>query len=399
MNSVATRDPLTVEDHGSPFDTGKLDRLMEEAGIDLLLATSKHNVQYLLGGHRSDFFHFMDALGSSRYLPVFIYAKGRPDATAYIGHQLERHQRQVSPFWTPVSSVSPSGVEDALKEAIEYVRKAGLPVGRVGVETAFLPMNAARILADAFPDATFQDALFPLERLRAIKTPREIALLRTASQKVIASMMATVAAIAEGMTKEEIIQHLRMEEVGRGLTFEYCFLSIGSSLNRAPSAQALKKGDILSIDSGGNERGYIGDLARMAVLGEPDDELVGLLDEVEAVQQSAFAVVRPGVTGDDIYRIAEARLHASPIAPDAHFLAHGMGLISHEAPRLTGHGPIPYEGYDAARPLEAGMVISVETTLAHPKRGLVKLEDSLVVTDSGYEFLGEGGRGWNRVGS
>ncbi|EHK74910.1 proline dipeptidase [Sinorhizobium meliloti CCNWSX0020] len=399
MNSAATQAPLQAGDYEPPFDTGKLDRLMEEAGIDLLLATSKHNIQYLLGGHRSDFFHFMDALGSSRYLPIFIYAKGRPDTAAYIGHQLERHQRQVSPFWTLVSSVGPSGVEDALREAIAYIRKAGLPVGRIGVETAFLPMNAARILADAFPEATFHDALFPLERLRAIKTLREIALLRTASQKVIDSIMATVAAITQGMTKEDIIQQLRMEEVRRGLTFEYCFLSMGSSLNRAPSAQALKKGDILSIDSGGNDKGYIGDLARMAILGEPDDELVGLLDEVEAVQQAAFAVIRPGATGDNIYRVAEDRLRASPIAPDAHFLAHGMGLISHEAPRLTGHGPIPYEGYDADRPLEAGMVISVETTLAHPKRGLIKLEDSLVVTEDGYALLGEGGRGWNRVGA
>jgi hypothetical protein len=53
-----------------PFDAGKLDRLMEEAGIDILLATSKHNVQYLLGAERAIFFDYMDALGVSRYLPV-----------------------------------------------------------------------------------------------------------------------------------------------------------------------------------------------------------------------------------------------------------------------------------------------------------------------------------------
>ena len=58
-----------------PFDHKRLDRLMDEAGIDVLLATSKHNVQYLLGGHRANFFDYMDASGVTRYLPVFVYAK------------------------------------------------------------------------------------------------------------------------------------------------------------------------------------------------------------------------------------------------------------------------------------------------------------------------------------
>ena len=55
-----------------PFDASRLDRLMDEAGIDVLLATSKHNVQYLLGGHRAFFFDYMDAMGLSRYLPIVV---------------------------------------------------------------------------------------------------------------------------------------------------------------------------------------------------------------------------------------------------------------------------------------------------------------------------------------
>ena len=66
-----------------PFDTKRLDRLMEDAGIDVLLATSKHNVQYLLGGHRAFFFDYMDAMGLSRYLPIVVYSKGAPDKAAF----------------------------------------------------------------------------------------------------------------------------------------------------------------------------------------------------------------------------------------------------------------------------------------------------------------------------
>jgi Xaa-Pro aminopeptidase len=82
-----------------------------------------------------------------------------------------------------------------------------------------------------------------------------------------------------------------------------------------------------------------------------------------------------------------------------HFLAHGIGLVSHEAPRLTARGPVPYDAMDADRPLEAGMVISVETTLQHPTRGFIKLEDTVAVTGSGFEIYGEGARGWNRGGT
>ncbi len=56
-----------------PFDADRLDRLMDEAGIDVLVVTSKHNVQYLLGGHRAFFFESMDAMGLSRYLPVLVW--------------------------------------------------------------------------------------------------------------------------------------------------------------------------------------------------------------------------------------------------------------------------------------------------------------------------------------
>ena len=61
----------------APFDTKRLDALMDNAGIDVLLATSKHNVQYLLGGHRAFFFDYMDAFGISRYLPVFDLSQRR----------------------------------------------------------------------------------------------------------------------------------------------------------------------------------------------------------------------------------------------------------------------------------------------------------------------------------
>src|SRR5215216_1853486 len=117
-----------------PFDSDRLDRLMDEAGIDVILATSKHNVQYLLGGHRAFFFDYMDAMGLSRYLPVVIYPKGAPDKAALIGHRLENHQREVKSFWTPEVQTSASGSLDATTKAVDYLRRAGISTRRIGAE-------------------------------------------------------------------------------------------------------------------------------------------------------------------------------------------------------------------------------------------------------------------------
>jgi Xaa-Pro aminopeptidase len=382
-----------------PFDTARLDKLMDEAGMDVLVATSKHNVQYLLGGHRAFFFDTMDAMGLTRYLPVLVYAKGAPDKAAYFGHRLEDFQRQNNPFWTPVQQCNSSGSVDTMQRAIEHIKKIGIKSAGIGAELGFLPVDAGKALQDAFPGSKITDCLFVLERMRAIKTPDELKMLKIASEAVIDSMKAVIANHGPGSTKAQLTEALRREETNRGLTFDYCLITAGTSLNRAPSPQVWGQGDILSLDSGGNYHGYIGDLCRMAIQGEPDAELQDMLGDIEEIQRAAFKPIKAGVMGSEVYASAEAVLAKSKYHNNTHFLAHGMGLVSHEAPRLTNSGPVPYDDYDAHRPLQAGMVVSVETTMNHPKRGFIKLEDTAVVTDRGCDIYGEGARGWNRGGT
>lgn len=382
-----------------PFDTARLDTLLGEAGIDVLLATSKHNVQYLLGGYRFFFFDYMDAIGVSRYLPVLIYQRGKPENSAYIGYRLEVFEKQLEKFWPPVATTSSTGSTDAMRMAVEHLRRLDGSTRRIGIESSFLPADAEAVLRQGFEGCEIVNAQFPLERLRARKTREELANLREASERVVASMLATFRSCAPGMTKSELVETLRREEVGRGLTFEYCLLTAGTSLNRSPSDQAIRNGDIMSLDSGGNYHGYIGDVCRMGILGEPDNELRDLLGFVDEIQQRARQPIKAGALGGEIYAVAEELLAKSPHKPYIDFLAHGMGLISHEAPRLTSTGPIAYSAYDADRGLESGMVISIETTMHHPVRGFIKLEDTIAVTDDGYEGFGDTGRGWNRAGA
>lgn len=379
-----------------PFNADHLDRLMDEAGLDVLVLNSKHNIQYLLGGYRFFFFDAMDAIGVSRYLPIIVYAKGRLQDAGYIGNTMEAYERDLGKFWMPSVQTKSWSSQTSAQLAAEHIQRLGLHKARIGLEMAFLPADAFLALRAALPDATLTDALVPLERLRAVKTPDELALLRQASEKVVESMLAVISGHGPGSTKRQMVEALKREETARGMTFEYCLITAGRNHNRAPSDQVWNQGDVLSIDSGGNYKGYIGDVCRMGILGEPDAELVDLLGEIDAIQMAARQPIKAGARGGDVFPPALALLDRSSNKAYTHFTAHGMGIISHEAPRLTGTGFVPYPGYDEDRPLQAGMVISIETTMLHPTRGYIKLEDTVAVTETGWTGFGDGGRGWNR---
>jgi Xaa-Pro aminopeptidase len=395
--AIGLSGPSARESAATPFDHYRLDDLLDEAGLDGLAVTSKHNIQYLFGGYRFFFFDHFDAIGVSRYLPILIYVKGRLDQSTYIGHPMETYERDLGKFWTPTLKTGRTSVDSA-RLAADHFAKLGAGVKRIGVERAFLPVDAEEQLRRALPQVEFVEAHFPLERLRARKRPAELAQLRKASELVVEAMLTVVANHGPGSSTLELTEALRREEVNRGLTFEYCLITAGTSLNRAPSGQIWGEGDILSLDSGGNYKGYIGDLCRMAIQGEPDAELEDLLAGVDEIQMAARKPIRAGVQGGEIYAGVEELLRRSGRGNMLEFVAHGMGLVSHEAPRLTSRGPIPYADHDAGLPLEAGMVISIETTLCHPRRGFIKLEDTVAVTDQGWEAFGDNGRGWNRGG-
>lgn len=379
-----------------PFDRLRLDGLMAGAGVDVVLATSKHAVQYLLGGYRYFFFANMDALGLGRYLPVVGYRRGAPDAAFYVGAANEDWGVRVHPLWVPeVRTVSWSG-PDSARAAADALCARGLGNATIAVEHAFLPADAMDVLRAELPAARFVDALRILEALRAVKRPDELALLRDASERVVDAMLATFADSRPGETEVTIVERFRRAQTDRGLVFDYCLVTSGPDHNRAPSARVWKPGEILSLDSGAMLDGYIGDLTRMAVAGEPTPEMVDLLAQVEAVQQAARTAVRAGARGGGAYDAAGDALADCPDRDGIVFVAHGMGLIAHEAPRLTATGPVPYPADHAELPLEAGMVLSVETFTSHPQIGFVKLEDTLIVTETGWEAPGDVGRGWNR---
>jgi Xaa-Pro aminopeptidase len=312
---------------------------------------------------------------------------------------MEAFERKNDRLWVPHVSLSAWTGKDTAKLVNHHISKSGVKLRRVGLEYSFIPSDVEKALTGTAENIEYREALFVLKRLRARKTPAEPDLLRRASELVVESMLEVIATHGPGTTTQELFDALRREEEKRDLAFEYCLFTAGTSHNRAPSSNRWEEGGIITLDSGGNYGGYIGDLCRMAILGEPDAELVDLLGGIEDVQQAARKPIRAGALGCEVNEAGAKALDRLLHKSITHFVAHGMGLIPHEAPRLTGRGPVSYPGEDADRPLESGMVLSIETTLPHPKRGYIKLEDTVVVTVDSGEGFGGGSRGWNRGGT
>ena len=298
-----------------PFDQARVDRLMEEAGIDVLLATSKHNTQYLLGGYKFIFFAAMDAIGHSRYLPIVVYEKGGPDHAAYIGNRMEGGEHQNHPFWTPTLHAAcwgtlgcrePCGrtfAEDR-QGGCAHRHRARLPaVGCLHAD----PQGAAGCQADRCDN----DA----GGMRAIKTDAELEKLRTASE-LITEFHAGHHRM--GARRHDQGRDDRADQA-RGDQSRRAFRILPADAGRQPQPRRFTPG----VEEG---RGDVDRfrwqlsrlyryLCRMGILGEPDAELEDLLAEVETVQQAAFSKVRAGTLGGDMISHAEGVLKKSRSRP------------------------------------------------------------------------------------
>src|SRR5258708_29834957 len=128
-----------------------------------------------------------------------------------------------------------------MQKAIEYLRKLGLKSRGIGAEVGFLPVDGATALHKAFSSSEIVDALFVLERLRAVKSREELRQLRIASERVIESMLAVIANHGPGASKRELTEALRREGTDRGGAFDYLLITAGSRLQPAPHAVKARK--------------------------------------------------------------------------------------------------------------------------------------------------------------
>src|SRR5690242_1941607 len=167
----------------TPFDAERLDRLMDEAGVDAVLACSPHNVSYLLGGYRFFMFAHGTVMGTSRYLPIVGYVRNTPAQAFFIGNPLERGQQQNEPLWVDEVQIASWTSRESGRLAAQALARRNLDHARIAIEPSFLPHDAHQELASL----RLRDGSGLLDELRAVKRPDELVQIRAAADAIIAS--------------------------------------------------------------------------------------------------------------------------------------------------------------------------------------------------------------------
>ena len=256
---------------------------------------------------------------------------------------------------------------------------------RIGFESARLAFSAYEELKQKLPlGATLEPVIGFVDRLRMVKSPREIELIRRSvelNSKAYAQAMRSVRpGITESQLAASIDHHMRL--LGAEAAAFETIVASGprSALPHAhPTSNPIRRNQLLLIDMGASLEGYASDMTRMAFLGRPPRRVRELYRAVLESQLAAVEAVRAGVPCGNVDRAARRVLRAAGLEKAfVHSTGHGLGLEIHEAPRL---------GRREEAPLAAGMVVTVEPGAYLEGLGGVRIEDTVLVTASGCEIL------------
>ncbi len=350
---------------------GRIDRLrsgLADAGVDALLVTSLVNVRWLTG-----------FTGSAAVLVV--------GAERALLATDGRYRTQST------EQLAGAGVADAVEVAVGGLEAqaaavaAAVPAGRrLGFEAAHLTWGAHEQWSGRLASATLAATRGLVEALRVSKDDGELARMERAAAIADAALADVLPALAEpGVTERVFAAELDHAMRVRGAD-ERAFETIVAAGERSampharPGADPIRPGDAVVVDFGAVYDGYRSDMTRtFCVGGEPEGVLARVFELVGEAQAAGAAAVAPGVAAGDVDAACRDRITEAGLGERfEHGTGHGVGLDIHEAPSVAP---------GSAAILTAGTVVTVEPGVYLPGVGGVRVEDTLVVTETGARAL------------
>ena len=219
---------------------------------------------------------------------------------------------------------------------------------------------------------------------RGIKTSHEIELMRHANRVTIEAFRATLQTLREGMTQTDLRGVLA--QAFQRLGYQGGALILFGESSAYPHGlerpRALEPGQLVLIDGGTSVHGYASDITRTVAFGTPSAEVEKVFGIVREAQRRALKAARPGRTAGEIDEVARDYITAQGYGPGyeffTHRLGHGIGLEGHEWPYLV-------KGSNVV--LRPGMSFSDEPGIYQYGKFGVRLEDIMVITETGAELL------------
>jgi Xaa-Pro aminopeptidase len=253
--------------------------------------------------------------------------------------------------------------------------------GRVIFDAEGVAVSRYTAWLRSLPAAEFVPVEGLLDDLRAVKDPDELALIRKACAITDQAWEEIQKELRPGVTEISLAQRLISIQIEMGAEASAFPPIVASGPNSAfphhhPGRRTLSEGDLVKVDFGAIVEGYGSDLTRTVVLGEPTEEMCRIYDLVLRAQAAGCAALHDGVTGDEVDRAARSIIEEGGYGPRfSHGLGHGLGLAK-DPPHVR-------PGYRLA----TGNVVSIEPGVYIEGMGGVRIEDLLVVTETGSEYL------------
>ena len=270
----------------------------------------------------------------------------------------------------------------------DMVHKAVLKRGsnhkKIAIEKEHMNVERFEILNELFQQTTFVSVEEKLQKLRMVKSDKELSILRQACELADFAIEVGFEVIKEGKSELEIFAAIEFALKKKGVKEMSFSTMVLTGVNAAaphgkPGLTKIQKGDLVLIDLGVVVDGYCSDITRTIAYGKINEKQLDIYNTVKKAQLAALNAVKPGIT------CSEIDLTARQIISDAgygdffpHRLGHGLGISIHEYPSITEKNHLL---------LEEGMVFTIEPGIYIPNVAGVRIEDDLAVTAKGCEIL------------
>ncbi len=295
------------------------------------------------------------------------------------------------------------GIGDLLRAELARIdpNTIAIDVSRTDVGADGLTAGMREVLHTTLEGTPYRERLVSAEglirRVRGRKLPREIEQIRAAVAMTERIFAEVIERLEIGQTEREIqaMFHERVRAYGAGPAWhpghnpavdagpDKAFGHVGPTENRT------KRGQLLHFDFGVRVNGYCSDLQRMVFFGDPSevpDEIAHALETVVGAIDIGAAALRPGAIGFEVDGVARRHLEEQGYPGYRHALGHQIGRNAHDGGVLLGPQWERYAGTVEGR-VEAGNVFTIEPNIPTRSFGQVSLEEDVLVTEDGCEFL------------
>lgn len=278
----------------------------------------------------------------------------------------ERRRRDALDAAAPYSSNMAQALAKSLAEL-------GLAHGRIGHDDGIV----AALLAQAAPESTAIAAEDTPRRIRLVRSPGEIRMMRLAASANVEAAHATITAARELGTLRAIRQKFYAEAALRGNLG--VFMVVDGSSSDAYD-EPLREGRAFMIDCVSHMRNFHGDYGRTIFIGEPSARMRYCTDAMSKVWGELQQQLRPGLRFSQVRELGNALLGKFAIDVPVAFAPHSVGLAHNDQPRLDA------QGRRADLVIEENMILSIDCPLFETGAGgTAHLEDLVLITAKGTE--------------